>query len=80
MNVSDILGRSVLDLSTATTGGRVDDIIIDAATRRVTGFHLAKSSTSRSWLPFANVAAVGADALTITGSFAVIVTDHTETP
>jgi sporulation protein YlmC with PRC-barrel domain len=75
MNVSDILGRNVLDLSTATTIGRVDDVVIDAATRRVTAFRLAKSSTSRSWLPFGNVAAVGADALTITND-----TQVTEVP
>ena len=72
MNVSDILGRNVLDLSTATTIGRVDDVIIDAATRRVTAFHLAKTATSRSWLPFGNVAAVGSDALTVTDDDQVV--------
>jgi sporulation protein YlmC with PRC-barrel domain len=66
VNVSDILGRNVLDLTTATTIGRVDDVVIDPTTRRVTAFHLAKASTSRAWLPYGNVSAVGADALTIT--------------
>jgi sporulation protein YlmC with PRC-barrel domain len=66
MNVGDLLGREVLDLSTATTVGCVDDVVIDPATRRVTAFRLGKTATSRAWLPFGNVTAVDADVLTVT--------------
>ena len=65
MNVTGILGRGVLDLATATTVGRVDDVVIDPACRRVVAFRLAKTADSRTWLPFEHVTALGADALTI---------------
>lgn len=65
MNIAEILGRNVMDLSTATTIGRVDDIIIDPATRRVTAFRVGKTKNPNVWLPFASLTALGADALTI---------------
>ncbi|MGI8764078.1 MAG: PRC-barrel domain-containing protein [Ilumatobacteraceae bacterium] len=65
MNVSELVGRPVLDLSTATTAGRIDDIVVDPASRCVAGFRLAKTSGPSTWLAWDNVAAVGADAVTI---------------
>jgi sporulation protein YlmC with PRC-barrel domain len=65
MNVSDLLGRSVLDLATATTIGQVDDVVIDPSTRRVVGLLLGKTRSNRTWLPFRNVAGLEADAVTI---------------
>ena len=71
MNVSDVIGRSVLDLSTATTVGRVDDVVIDPRSRRLVGFHLAKVSGSATWLPWEALRSLGADALTIDGAEAL---------
>ncbi len=65
MNVSELLGRSVLDLSTATTVGRIDDIVVDAASRRIAGFRLSKTPGPSTWLAWDDVKAVGADAVTI---------------
>lgn len=65
MNVSELLGRSVLDLSTATTVGRIDDIVVDASSRRLAGFRLAKTPGPSTWLAWNDIAAVGADAITI---------------
>ncbi len=65
MNVSELIGRSVLDLSTATTAGHVDDVVVDAASRRVVGFRLGKTAGSSTWLAWDSVGSVGADAVTI---------------
>lgn len=65
MNVSELLGRSVLDLSTATTVGNIDDVVVDASSRRIAGFRLSKTSGPSKWLAWDDVKAVGADAVTI---------------
>lgn len=65
MNVNAILGKPVLDLSNATTVGRVDDVVIDAESRRVLGFRVGKSASSADWLEWQQLSAVGADAVTI---------------
>ena len=41
MNLSDINGRRVLDLTTATNVGTVADVVLDPGTRRIVGFTLA---------------------------------------
>lgn len=65
MNLSDLTDRPVLDLSTATTVGKVSDFVIDPATRRIVGFHLASVKGSTSWLSWQAMNSLGADALTI---------------
>src|SRR5262245_59223010 len=52
--------------------GRVDDIVIDPASRRVVGFRLGKTSDERTWLPYENINAVGADAITVQDNGKVI--------
>ena len=50
MNLSDLDGRRVLDLTTATTVGTVSDVVLDPGTRRIVGFHLAGVKGPASWL------------------------------
>ena len=65
MNLTDVTGRTVLDLATATELGRVDDYVIDPASRQIIGFHLAGAAGNASWLSWDAITAVGADALTV---------------
>lgn len=64
MKASELLGRGILDLATATTIGQVDDVVITTATRRVAGLRLAKS-TAGDWLAWDQLSAVGPDAITV---------------
>lgn len=65
MNLTTIIGRPVLDLATATTIGKVDDVVVDASDRRVVGFLLGKVSGTGTWLRWDAMTALGADAITI---------------
>jgi sporulation protein YlmC with PRC-barrel domain len=65
VRVSDLNKRPVMDLSSATTVGRVDDVIIDPATRQLVGFELAKTPGKASYLAWDKLRALGADAVTI---------------
>jgi sporulation protein YlmC with PRC-barrel domain len=65
MNLTTIIGRPVLDLSTATTIGRVDDVVVDASERRVVGFLLGKVTGTATWLTWDVMTALGADAITV---------------
>jgi sporulation protein YlmC with PRC-barrel domain len=65
MNLSDINGRRVLDLTTATTVGTVSDVVLDPGTRRIVGFHLGGVKGPASWLSWDAINALGADAVTI---------------
>ena len=67
MNLTGIIGRPVLDLSSATTIGRVDDVVVDASERRVVGFLLGKVTGTATWLTWDVMAALGADAITVNG-------------
>ena len=44
MNAVELIGRAILDLATATTIGRVGDVVVDTEGRRALGLRLAKSS------------------------------------
>jgi sporulation protein YlmC with PRC-barrel domain len=65
MNLSDLAGRPVLDLATATTIGKVADFVIDPVTRRIVGFQLAHVKGPAYWLAWDAMNTLGADALTI---------------
>jgi len=67
VNLTGIIGRPVLDLSTATTIGRVDDVVVDATARRVVGFLRGKVTGTATWLTWEAMTALGADAITIAG-------------
>ena len=63
--MTELVGRPVLDLATATTVGAVDDAIVDPATGQVVGFDLRKTPGKPSWLGWDHVKALGADAVTV---------------
>jgi sporulation protein YlmC with PRC-barrel domain len=65
MNLSDVAGRPVLDLATATNIGKVADFVIDPVTRRIVGFQLANVKGPAYWLAWDAMNTLGADALTI---------------
>jgi len=65
VNAAELIGRPVLDLTSATTVGRVGDLVVDPVTRRLVGFRLTKSKASGDWLAWEHVATVGPDAVTI---------------
>jgi sporulation protein YlmC with PRC-barrel domain len=65
MNLSELAGRPVLDLVTATNIGKVADFVIDPVTRRIVGFHLANVRGPAYWLAWDAMNTLGADALTI---------------
>ncbi len=65
MNAAELIGRPVLDLTTATTVGKVDDVVVDPATRRAVGIRLAKSTATGDWLAWEHISAIGPDAVTI---------------
>jgi sporulation protein YlmC with PRC-barrel domain len=71
VKLTELVGRPVLDLATATTIGTVDDAVVDPATRRLVGFDLRKTPGKVSWLGWDQVKAVGADAVTVPGLDAV---------
>ena len=64
MNAVEAFGRPVLDLATATTVGRIDDVDVDPAAKRAVGFRLATGS-SGDWLAWDRIASIGPDAVTI---------------
>ncbi|MET0144641.1 MAG: PRC-barrel domain-containing protein [Ilumatobacteraceae bacterium] len=65
MNLSSVIGRPVVDLSSATTIGRVDDAVVDTTAHRIVGFVLGKVAGPATFLPWESMTALGADAVTI---------------
>ncbi len=68
MRVRELKGRPVLDVAAARELGRVEAVIVDPAARAVIGFRVSGASPV---LPLAEVKAVGADAVTVDGPFAL---------
>ncbi len=65
MKVRDLVGRRVMDVSSATQVASVVAPILDPSQHRVVGFRVAGD---RPVLPWDSIKAVGADALTVEGS------------
>jgi len=65
MRVSDIDRRSVLDVSTATSVGQIDDVVVDPVRRTIVGFSLRKAPGNASWLAWDRMKAIGTDAVTV---------------
>jgi len=69
--LSELRGRSIMDLSTATTVGVVDGVILDPPGGRVAGLTVAKSAAGRTILDWDSIRSVGPDAVTIDSSDAI---------
>jgi uncharacterized protein YrrD len=65
MRASEVTNHPVLDVSTAVTVGRIDDVVIDPTNRQVLGFVLAKTAGKATWLAWDRMKALGRDAATI---------------
>ncbi len=65
MRVTDLNKRPVIDVATATTVGRIDDVVVDPASRQLVGLALRKTSGKASWLAWDRLKAMGVDAATI---------------
>jgi sporulation protein YlmC with PRC-barrel domain len=65
INLSELTGRSVLDISTALTIGKVSHAIIDPAEQAVVGFRIAKTAGDADVLPWEALNGIGPDALTV---------------
>jgi uncharacterized protein YrrD len=73
---SEAVGRQVVSTTTADTVGRVDDFVIDPASRSIIALRLKKSDNGDT-LRWSDVTAFGPDAVTVSG--AELVTDPDET-
>jgi len=66
VNAAELIGRPIMDLTTATTVGNIDDVVVDPNGRRVSGLRLGKKgSAAGDWLTWDRITAVGPDAVTI---------------
>lgn len=65
INLNELHGRPVLDLSTAKTVGEIGHAILDPARQSVIAFELAKASGTGNVLPWDSISAIGPDAITI---------------
>lgn len=72
MKATDLVGHPLMDLATATSIGRIDDAVVDPATRRVAGFVLKKTPAKADWLPWEQVNAVGTDAVTVANAEVIV--------
>jgi sporulation protein YlmC with PRC-barrel domain len=81
VKVTDLNKHPVLDVSSATTVGQIDDVVVDPSTRHVLGFSLRKTPGKETWLPWDGLKALGADAATIEGTDAIVIgPDETAPP
>jgi sporulation protein YlmC with PRC-barrel domain len=80
VRITDLNKRPVMDLSSATTVGRIDDVIIDPARGQLVGFELAKTPGQASYLAWDALRALGRDAVTIENVDALTSTPDTVAP
>lgn len=76
MMFSEVVGEKVVATDTAVTVGKVADLVVDHGTRTVVGLTLAKTSGDGTALPWANIKAIGADAVTVGSADAIVVPDE----
>lgn len=65
ISLSELKGRPVLDLSSATTVAHIGSGILDPSRAAVAGFRLNKSTGPGDVLPWEAIKAVGPDAITV---------------
>ena len=71
MRASDLTKHPVLDVSTATTVGSIQDVVVDPTERQILGFVLGKTAGKATWLEWSHLKALGTDAATIDGTDAL---------
>lgn len=65
INLRELAGRSVLDISSATTIGRVVHGVLDPGRGAVIALRLDKTSGPGTVLPWESIKAIGPDAITV---------------
>ena len=65
MKFTELVTHPVMDLATATSIGRIDDAVVDAAHGTSVRLRAEKDPGEGDWLAWDQVNAVGADALTV---------------
>lgn len=76
MMFSEVVGQKVVATDTAVTVGKVVDLVVDPHTRTVVGLTLSKTPGEGTALPWANLKAIGADAVTVGSAEAIVVPDE----
>ncbi len=76
MLFSEVAGHKVVSTDSADTVGKIDAFVVDPALPGIVAFTVAKSPNLGSALPWANLGAVGPDAVTVASSEAIIVPDE----
>lgn len=75
MLFSEANGRKVVSTSNAATVGVVHSFVVDPAAGRVVGLSLKKTPGTGDMLPWSNITAFGADAVTVTGDERIVAED-----
>ncbi len=75
MLFSEAHGRKVVSTDTASTVGKINGFVVDPGMAGIVALTVAKSAHGSS-LPWPNVIAVGADAVTVASADAVVVPDE----
>ncbi len=65
VHLSELRNRPVMDLSSATTVGRIERVVLDLGRSAVSGFVLGKVEGPETILPWDGVKSIGPDAVTI---------------
>lgn len=63
--LSELHGRPIMDLSTATTIGSVDGVVLDAPAGRLAALTVGRSAEGRTILDWESIRSVGPDAVTV---------------
>ena len=72
MLFSEALGHKVVSTGNATTVGLVSSFVIDPSAGRVVALSLKKTPGTGTLLPYSDITAFGADAVTVTGEELIV--------
>jgi sporulation protein YlmC with PRC-barrel domain len=72
MLFSEAVGQRVVSTTSAATVGHVGSLVIDAAAQRVVALSLKKTPVTGSLLPWTDITAFGADAVTVASESQII--------
>jgi sporulation protein YlmC with PRC-barrel domain len=73
---SDVKGRKVVAIDSATTVGKLSDLVLDPGQRRIAALVLSKTSGKAHVLPWPDISAFGDDAVTIANEGVIVTPDE----
>jgi uncharacterized protein YrrD len=71
LKLSELRGRPVLDIDTATTLGEIDGAVVNSPEGRIAAFTVAHAAEGHNVLPWDQIKSVGPDAVTVEGAHAL---------